>query len=121
MFRQDHQSTVALTLEYTHSYDISHANGPTTTASTWRTEVNSIKQLRREYCDVCDQADELQEQLNESGENNSQHVSIKINGLINGKPIKDLQIDSLDSFRDFIVSCQTNHSLESSPQHRPKN
>lgn len=121
MFRQDHQSTVALTLEYTHSYDNSTANGPATTASTWRTQVNSIKQLRHEYCDLCDQADELQEQLNEIGEKNSQHVSIKMNGLINGKPIKDLQIDSLDGFRNFIISCQTNHSLESTPPHRLKN
>jgi hypothetical protein len=120
MFRQDHQSTVALTLEYTHSYDIFHANGPTTTASTWRKQVNSIKQLRHEYCELYDQADELQEQLNESGEKNSQHVSIKINGLINGKPINDLQIDSLDGFKDFILANQHSNTLESSPQNHPK-
>ena len=118
MFRQDHQSTVALTLEYTHSYDIFHANSPTTTASTWRTQVTSFKQLRREYCDLSDQADELQEQLNESSEKNSQHIAIKLNGIINGEKITDLQINGLDAFHHFIINRQSS-SNESTPQNRP--
>lgn len=118
MFRQDHQSTVALTLEYTHSYDIFHVTGPTTTSSSWQCQINSIKKLRKEFCDRKDEVDELQEKLDKTGEKNLQHISIKVNGLINGEKITDLQIDGLDNFRNFIVNRQPNN-FESTPQNRP--
>lgn len=121
MFRQDNQSTVALTLEYTHSYDIFHANGPTTTTSqTWRTKVNSMKQLRREFCDLSEAAEELQESLDKNSEKNSQHIAIKINGTINHSRIADLQLETLDAFREFIVQHQPTVTQSSSPpQQRP--